>query len=287
MKQLLHVNIRQFDEEEPKTIEEEEEDFSKYISDTGELDIDNLISDYRETEKIEETEETEPEEETEITEETDPEPSEEVEGDPKSTEVQDTENQKNTPDQAFAEMRRKAEQNEPLAKWVHDLATQQGFSDPKELMNAYEEQRIAKEAEAKGVPVDVYQRLNQLEQENKEATDQVKSTQFNQEVESTKQKYSLDDQQVTEVFQYMGKQGYDAGDLPFEDVYVLANRESLIKDAEERGRQSYLEEKKKQQTQATPKVGSHAKDVTTTNSDLDMSKEGIFKKFSEMGIEID
>lgn len=284
MLNLLGINIRQFDEGE--------EDFSQYIVD-GSLDVDKIVEDYsqEQTDTIEESEEmpdSDSEEENTEVENEEQEQEQEQESDneadeqDQNTEVQD---QKKTADQAFAEMRRQLEANEPLAKWVHDLAAQQGFSDPKELIDAYEEQRLAKEAEQKGVPVDVYKRLYDLERENKEAKEKAKSQQFNYEVEATKNKYNLDDEQIEEVFKYMGQNGYDAGQLPFEDLYVLANRDKIIQEAEERGRQQYLEEKQKQQQQATPNVGTNANDKNT--NDLDYSKEGIFNTFKEMGIEID
>lgn len=279
--ELLGINIRQF---------EDSEDFGKYISETGELNVDDLVNDFSESESETNDDSSEIEEDVIDDDNNEVDELEEEIDDSAGETPQAQGEEKRTPDQAFAEMRRQLEANEPLAKWVHDLAKQQGFQDPQELIDAYEEQRIAREAEAQGVPVDVYRRLHDLEQENKTAKEQVASQQFNYEVEATKNKYNLSDDDLNKVFQFMGQNGYvDDNNMPtiaFEDAYVLANRESLIKDAEERGRQAYLEEKQQQQQQATPIVKTDVNDKTGAD-ELDYSKEGIFNTFKSMGIDID
>lgn len=287
MLDLLTVNLRQFDEEEPETSEEpeqQEEDFSKYIGEGGELDVDSLINDYKETEN-----EPEPEVNDHENEEGDP---ENDESDPEPEKEDESEEEKpvekNTPEQAFAELRRKAEQYEPLANWVQELAAKQGFKDPQELIEAYQKQQIAKEAQQKGVPVEIYERLNQLESENKQKEEQMFRERFNNEVATVKEKYNLNDDQITEVFRFMGQNGYvdenGRSIIPFEDAYTLANRDTLIKDAEERGRQAYLEEKQKQQTQATPNAGTNAEDKKS-EGEIDLSSENVFDTLEKMGIE--
>lgn len=275
METLFRINIRQFDEESPS-----------FITESGDLDVESILNTYQQEQEQEQVPEDEVEDEVEVVDEEQETVEEEIEPEETDDLPKNQGDEKRTADQAFAEMRRKVEANEPLAQWVQDLAIQQGFQDPKELIEAYEQQRLAKEAEAEGVPVDVYQRLHQLEQENKLKTEETKNIQFNHEVEQTKSKYNLSDEQLSEVFKFMGQRGYDAGDIPFEDAYVLANRDTLIKDAEERGRQAYLEEQQQKQQQATPIIGTNANDKQGTD-ELDMSKESIFNTFKEMGIPID
>lgn len=289
MLKLLEVNIKQFNDE------------PNFVDEHGGLDVEGIINAYNnqdqsddfennsdENEEIETTE-TETETETEI--ETDSEGEEQQElGDEGEPEPEpEPKPDKRTPDQAFAEMRRKLEATEPIAQWVQQLAEQQGFKDPQELIDAYEQQRLAREAEEKGIPVDVYQRLAKLEEENRLKDEAMFAERFNREVETTKDKYNLTDEQINEVFKFMGQNGYidEKGrtSIAFEDAYILANRDTLIQQAEERGRQAYLEEKRKKQTQATPVVGTHAKDKN--GDDLDYSTEGIFKTFEEHGIPID
>lgn len=274
MNKMLSVNIRQFEDNE----------FSKFIVD-GEIDTESIIASYQEETETETETETEADEvennDTEVND-----GLEDSENQDQITENQDHDNTKRTPDQAFAEMRRRAEANEPLAKWVTDLATQQGFSDPQELISEYQKQQMAREAEAQGVPVDVYQRLHELEQENMQQKELVANTNFNHDVETVKQKHNLSDDQLTEVFRFMGQYGYEAGSIPFEHAYMLANSDTLIKSAEERGRQTYLEQKQKQQQQATPNISTNAND-TKGHNELDMSKEAIFAKLAEFDIDPD
>lgn len=287
MLKLLEVNIKQFNDE------------PNFVDEHGGLDVEGIINAYNNqdqsddfennSDENEEIETTETETETEI--ESNPEGEEQQElGDEGEPEPEpEPEPEKRTPDQAFAEMRRKLEATEPIAQWVQQLAEQQGFKDPQELIDAYEQQRLAREAEEKGIPVDVYQRLAKLEEENRLKDEAMFAERFNREVETTKDKYNLSDEQINEVFQFMGQNGYidEKGrtSIAFEDAYILANRDTLIQQAEERGRQAYLEEKRKKQTQATPVVGTHAKDKN--GDDLDYSTEGIFKTFEEHGIPID
>ena len=282
MLNLLKVNIRQFNEEE--------EDFSKYLSDDGGLDVESLINDYSPTEETEPEEPEEVEGDPSVSESTtgDTEPEEEQGEDHTEETTEEDETEKRTPDQAFAEMRRQVEQNEPLAKWVRDLAAQQGFQDPQELIDAFQEQKLAKEAEAQGVPVDVYKRLHDLEQQNRQKDEEVFATKFNQEVDATKHKHNLDDAQINDVLKYMGQNGYISQDgktkISFEDAYILANKDSMIQQAEERGRNSYLKTKKKQQQESTPNVGTHAQDKDSTG--LDYSEDAILKHLESLDIDI-
>jgi len=283
MNRLLSVNIRQF---------EIDEDFSSFIVD-GEVDTAGIIERYGsenednslDSDNSDDSSNTETNENSEeLDDSLDNENETEDENETETENENETEKQKRTPDEAFAEMRRQLEANEPLAKWVQDLATQQGFKDPQELITEYEKQQIAREAEEKGVPVDVYQRLHYLEQENKTQRDKAIESQFNAEVVATKSKHNLSEEQLTKVFDFMNEHGYGAGSIPFEHAYMLANSETLIKDAEERGRQQYLEEKQKLQKQATPNIKTHAKDTSGQN-ELDMSTEAIFAKLDEFDID--
>lgn len=270
---LLKVNISQFDEN------------VSFISEDGTLDVDSVVSAYEsEQANADQDQEQDITQETEDSTQTNDDVSDD---DGVQTETQpQPQTQKRTPDQAFAEMRRKAEQYEHTAKWVQDLATQQGFKSAEELIQAYEDQKIAKEAEAQGVPVDVYKRLHQLETENKRTKEEMIASQFNSEVQQVIDKYGLSDEQLQDVFVFMGQNGYNAGDIPFEQAYILANHETLIQDAEERGKQKYLENLQKKQKQATPNIKGGTTDNPPTD-ELDYSKEGIFATLDKMGISYD
>lgn len=293
IEKFLPVNIRQFEEQEPVN-ETPEEDFSKYIKGDS-LDVEGLIRDFAEDTSPSNAPKIEDEQEPNVEEPEQPEepenPNDETSEPEEVTENQEpTEQkpQKRTPDQAFAEMRRRVEQYEPLAKWVEELAKRQGFQSPQQLIDEFNKQQLAKEAQEKGVPVDIYERLQRLEQENKQKDEMMFQERFNAEVEATRQKHKLTDEQITETLQFMAQRGYvDENGRPFisfEDAYMLANKDTLIKQAEERAKQELLEEKQRKQQQANPDVGTHASDKQGT-SDLDYSSEGIFKTLEKYGIE--
>lgn len=270
---------------------EGEEDFSQYITDDGGLDVDSLMSDYKESDDGDLGD---------FEAETDTEFSEEGEGDPEShgdeghvnenlEEEPYQEPEKRTPDAAFAEMRRRAEQNEKFANWVQELATRQGFSDPDQLIEAFNKQQLAREAQAQGVPVDVYERLNHLETENKQKEEQMFQERFNNEVEAAKNKYNLSDEQLNETFKFMAQRGFIDVDgrtsIPFEDAYTLANKDTFIAEAKESARQEYLKEQEKKQRGSAPNPKTNATDGVLDDADIDLSTEGIFAALKEMDID--
>lgn len=287
MFEKLSVNLGQFGDED------DDEDFSKYISDEGDLDVDSIINDYQETSSNEEENHQESEESEETSSNEEEENKEETSSNEEKPEEEkpEEEDSKNTPDQAFAEMRRKNEENEPLAKWVKEIAEKQGFSEPSELINAFEQKKLEEEAKEKGVPPDVYKRLSELEKENQQKDETMYKDRFNSEVEKSKEKHDLSDDQITEVFRFMGQRGYiddkSQATIPFEDAYILANKDNMLEKAKQDAQQEYLTKKQKKQNQATPNVGTNKEDKTGNTDELDYSTEGIFKTLEKMGIDYD
>lgn len=281
----------------------EDEDFSKYISSDGNLDIDSLVTDYSNNETDHEKHQENTGETTGDESETDN--SEKGEGgptshedDPAGDETQEPEthvnkdeqgeSEKRTPDAAFAEMRRRAEQNEKFANWVQDLAKKQGFSDPEQLIEAFNRQQLAKEAEAKGVPVDVYERLHQLEQENRQKDELMFQERFNQEVADTQKKYNLSDEQINDTFKFMAQRGFidenGRTNIPFEDAYTLANKDTFIEQAKEQAKQEYLKGLEKKQKGAAPNPKTAATDANN-GDDIDLSTENIFATLDKLDID--
>lgn len=289
------MNLQHFAEEpETENVESETpevEDFTKYITEDGGLDTDSLISDYENKEKDDDGN-------NQLETETDPDLSEKGAGDPESHEDETHVNQdettkpedeeKKTPDAAFAEMRRRAEQNEAMAKWVQDLATKQGFTDPDQLINEFNKQQLAKEAQEKGVPVDVYERLQQLETENKQKDEVAFQERFNNEVASTKDKYSLNDSQIQETFTFMAQRGFidEEGrtSIPFEDAYTLANKDTFIEQAKEQAKQDYLKGLEQKQKATTTNPGTGATDAKTSD-EIDVSTFDVFNYLKDKDID--
>lgn len=281
VKKKLEVNINQFNEDEDFDLESFQKDFEEnWNEETPEEETE-------ETEEVEETvEETEQETvdeevetvENEQSEETDEEGSEDLpEG--------DTSKQ----NQAFAKMRNQLKEEQALAGFVRNLADQQGVS-PEELMQAYEQRKLEAQAEQEGVPVDVLKRINQLEEENRQTKQQAFSQKLDQEVNSTIQKYGLKQDQIDSVFSFMVNNGYVNEDqttnISFEDAYILSNKDNLINQAKEEGRQQYLKEKKNKQQSAAPNTGNSGGNTSSTNK-TDFSEDDIMKEFAKMGIDFD
>ena len=281
VKKKLEVNINQFNEDEDFDLESFQKDFEEnWNEETPEEETE-------ETEEVEETvEETEQETvdeevetvENEQSEETDEEGSEDLpEG--------DTSKQ----NQAFAKMRNQLKEEQALAGFVRNLADQQGVS-PEELMQAYEQRKLEAQAEQEGVPVDVLKRINQLEEENRQTKQQAFSQKLDQEVNSTIQKYGLKQDQIDGVFGFMVDNGYVNEDqttnISFEDAYILSNKDNLINQAKEEGRQQYLKEKKNKQQSAAPNTGNSGGNTSSTNK-TDFSEDDIMKEFAKMGIDFD
>ena len=287
-------------------VEAPEEDFSKYITEDGGLDVDSLVNDYKDSEIHDENHQefvddadnsekgqggpdVSHEEGSDVPDvDEEPEESEEPEEPEDETHVNQDKPTKKTPDAAFAELRRRAEANEKLANWVAELAKKQGFSDPEQLIEAFNRQQLAKEAQEKGVPVDVYERLQKLEEENRMKDEQMFRERFNMEVAAAKEKYNLTDDQITDTFRFMAQRGYidenGRAIIPFEDAYTLANKDTFITQAKEQAKQEYLKELEQKQKQTAPDPKTGAADANH-GDDIDLSTEAIFATLEQHGID--
>lgn len=181
--------------------------------------------------------------------------------------------------QAFANLRKQAEENKKFADFVQKIADSNGIK-PEDVLARYEEQQLEKQAEQKGVPVDVLKRLNALEEENNQIKNQSKIEQFDNQVRSTIEKHELKDEDVRNVFQYMADNGYaKENDLPsisFEDAYFLANRDTIIQKQVEASRQKELEEKQKRQKSSALPSGNS---VSQTDEITDEYVDEMLAKF--------
>lgn len=298
MLEFIPVNIRMFNDSEGENADVDVDiDTTDYFTD-GEFDVERFREDfekqYSSSDEPDETEE--PEEEPEETPEGEPEGDNGQTGDdnPEDSNVPEGKEAETEPElevdkqnQAFARMRNELKQEKQLADFVRNLAEQQGLK-PEELMQAYEQRKLEAEAKEKGVPVDVLQRLNQLEREATEAKQAQIAERFNAEVALTKQKYNLDDTQLQGVFDYMAQNGYVGENntplINFEDAYILANKDNLIDQAKEQGRQEYLKQKKQKQQTAATNTGASA----GGNDNIDPSSftpDDIAKQFEQMGLD--
>lgn len=190
---------------------------------------------------------------------------------------------KNSADAAFAQLRRERDEFARVAKWVSDLAAQSGMT-VEQLMERYEQQRLQKEAEAKGVPVEVLQKLQTLENENKTIRDQMNAERFNQQVNATLQKYNGNAENFEKTLQYAMENGLvealKTGAITFEAAYKLAHMDTLIEEAKQQAIQENLSMQRKRQQEAPFANGGV---VAQPQSDLDEIVANDVKEILENG----
>lgn len=187
--------------------------------------------------------------------------------------------------EAFAEMRRERDRLAAEAAFIRQFAEDNGMT-VEQLKEQYENQRIEKEAEAKGVPPEVLKRINTLEQENEQARAQAQSAKFNAEVQATMTKYSGKPQDFENVLKYANENGMlDSlrnGSISFEAAYKLANLDTMIEKAKRDAVQSDLATRKKRQQEAPLSAGKSS--VPASNEDdIDALVEAITKETLEQG----
>lgn len=230
--------------------------------------IDEQILGEEQNEEIVEEVETDELEDSEITE--DVEIEEEIEQQEEDSAAPDLSNNDNR-DAAFAEMRRERDRLAAEAAFIRKFAEDNGMT-VEELQAQYENQRLEKEAEAKGVPVEVMKRLNSLEQETSQAKAEAQAARFNAEVQATLTKYSGTQDDFNNVIQYVQQNGMTEslrnGTVSFEAAYKLANMDTMIEKAKRDAVQSDLATRKKRQQEA-PIVAGNLNIAAVTEDDID------------------
>lgn len=209
----------------------------------------------------EQEQETELEEDIEETEEEIPEEEEEIEVEEETPDL--TEEQKRNA--SFAQLRRERDEATKQAAFLQKLADENGMT-VEEIVQRYEDARLEEESEEQNVPVEVLQRLKQLESENESIKSQNFTAKFNAEVESTIEKYKASEEDVKKTFEYAYENGLSdllkAGNLSFEAAHKLAHTDAMIEKQVQNALQDNLTKKKKRQQDAPLSHGSGA-DFTT------------------------
>ncbi len=180
---------------------------------------------------------------------------------------QDQQQQEPTPDlteeqkrnAAFAQLRRERDEAARKAAWLEKLAQDSGMT-VEELQQRYEEQRLKKEAEQQGVPVEILQRLQKTEQENEQIKARLQAETFNKQVTETLAKYSGTEENFNNTIKYAQENGLfealKAGAVTFEAAYKLAHIDTMLEEAKKSAVQEDLARQKKRQEEAPLAVGS-------------------------------
>lgn len=235
-----------------------------------------------EEEEFEESDEEESDEE-ELEEESDEEEYEEEEEEDEEEEPNlETEAQ----NRAFQRLRQEAQAGKKASTFLQKLAEQAGLKNVDELMEYYEDRQIRRQAEEEGKPEETIRRERREAEEAEQQAQREREETFNNEVASFVENNNLSEQDISKVFAYMATHNYadDNGNptIRFEDAYFLANRDTFQKQERSRGRQEYLQNKKKRVKNSAVNPGNSVSKVDTQEIDDDFIDE----KLKEFGIEI-
>lgn len=178
--------------------------------------------------------------------------------------------------EAFKKLREEKERLEQSDVFLQELAAQYGISK-EELITKFKEDRMKKQAEQQGIPLEQFKRMQELENEVKTIKQKYQQEAFNYEAERLVQKYNIPANQIEEVFGKIGALGLDVMSNPklLEVAYKALNYEVAL----QKGRQAQLEEtKKRRETSASPSLGTKGTNVDTSQTDMDAEIDAFLKE---------
>lgn len=178
--------------------------------------------------------------------------------------------------EAFKKLREEKERLEQSDKFLAELAGQYGVTKD-ELMKKFKEDRLKKEAEKQGIPLDQFKRMQTLEQEVQTIKQRYQQETFNYEADRLVQKYNIPAKEIETVFQKIGELGLDVVANPklLEVAYKALNYDVALT----KGRQAILEEtKKRRETTASPSLGTKGGNVDTSVADMDAEIDSFLKE---------
>lgn len=178
--------------------------------------------------------------------------------------------------EAFKKLREEKEKLEQSDRFLSELANQYGISKD-ELITKFKEDRLKKEAEKQGIPLDQFKRMQTLEQEVQTIKQRYQQETFNYEAERLVQKYNIPANQIESVFAQIGQLGMDVVANPklLEVAYKALNYDVAL----QKGRQAQLEEtKKRRETTASPSLGNKGSTVDTSAADMDAEIDSFLKE---------
>lgn len=155
--------------------------------------------------------------------------------------------------EAFKQMRQEvetykaqAQQNANFANVIKEIAEANGIT-PEELIQNYNDRKAEKEAQQQGIPVEVYKKLNALEQEVQVLRARPIEEKFNSQMSNLIEKYKLEESAVNEFYLQAHENGFDLTKVKdIEKVYNFLNVDKVINQKE----QERLEQKEKIKKQA-------------------------------------
>ena len=175
-----------------------------------------------------------------------------------------------------SELKHKLEEQEKYARKMQEMATNLGYSSADDLIKAYEEQQIQKEAQNKNVDPEVYRKMVNMEREletikkrEAELTKKAGIERFSLSLEKIGSSVGLNESEQIEIVQQMEKDGYT-----LDDIASLKNPERFIKGyaadkIAEKKYQEMLASEKKAKKLKEPKLRGEAEPPTDWEKELE------------------
>lgn len=158
----------------------------------------------------------------------------------------------NKANEAFAAMRTQNKQYKDLMKNVAALLDING-ENPDEILTAVQAKAQAAQAKQQGIPLEVMQRLQQLEQKEAEASRLENQRQAYLAFEGVKNKFGLDNKSLEAFATQLSEKGLNPfeGGVDIQTEYIKFNYDNLIAQAEARGAQQEAQRAAKAQSKGS------------------------------------
>jgi hypothetical protein len=175
-----------------------------------------------------------------------------------------------------SELKQKLEEQEKYSHKLEEMARNLGYTNADDLLKAYEDQRIQKEAQQKNVDPEVYKKMVNMEREletikqrEAEAQKQVGVQRFSQSLDRIASDIGLDENEKYSMLTQMEQDGYT-----LEDIARIKNPERFIKGyaadkIAERKYQELLASEKKAKKLKEPKLRGESEPLTDWEKELE------------------
>lgn len=179
-----------------------------------------------------------------------------------------------------SELKQKLEAQEKYSQKMEEMARNLGYTNADDLIKAYEDQQIQKEAQQKNVDPEVYRKMVNMERElesikqrEAEAKRQIGVQRFSQSLDRIASEIGLDDKEKVSMVEQMEADGYT-----LEDIARIKNPERFIKGyaadkIAERKYQEMLASEKKAKKLKEPKLRGESEPPTDWEKELEKELE--------------
>jgi hypothetical protein len=183
------------------------------------------------------------------------------------------------------EIRQQLQAQKRYADTITEIANKSGMT-PEQVLEKYEQSKIAEEAKRNNVPVDVWERQLNTERELQAMKQQQTAERFNNQMNAIVDNYKLNEDDAMDFLRQASSSGFDVYNVDLDKVYRALNFETVLEREVEARRQKELAEKKKRQT-STAVVSKGSTPTLTSPGELsDEEFEEIEEQLRKAGAQI-